>query len=86
VTGAGLHLDHSGVSGKLCPKLCSLSRLQENFDIINDSLDILIDVLGKFGHLLPEHHATVVQVNGGYSSNSFLYLTQMQSCVEAYFS
>lgn len=43
----------------LCwPFLC----LQDNFEVMNDSLDILVDVLGKFGHLLPEQHATIVAV------------------------
>jgi len=38
-------------------------RLQDSFEIMNDSLDILVDVLGKFGHLLPEQHASVVKVS-----------------------
>jgi hypothetical protein len=44
--------------------------LQDNFEVLTDSLDILTDVVAKFGHLLPEQHATIVQLLQPYLDDS----------------
>eukprot|EP00879_Flechtneria_rotunda_P007662 GHRR01008035.1.p1 GENE.GHRR01008035.1~~GHRR01008035.1.p1 ORF type:complete len:648 (+),score=253.35 GHRR01008035.1:1250-3193(+) len=43
---------------------------KETFDVINDSLDILSEVLAKFGHLLLDQHAAIVQTLLPYLDDS----------------
>eukprot|EP00878_Enallax_costatus_P002222 GHUV01002394.1.p1 GENE.GHUV01002394.1~~GHUV01002394.1.p1 ORF type:complete len:958 (+),score=265.35 GHUV01002394.1:286-3159(+) len=49
------------VAALISSKMLEGVQQKDNFDITNDSLDILTDVLGKFGHLLPEQHAMILQ-------------------------
>lgn len=44
--------------------------MQDNFDVTNDSLDILTDVLAKFGHLLADQHALILQTLLPYLDDS----------------
>lgn len=50
--------------------LHALCCCQDNFEVLTDSLDILTDVVAKFGHLLPEQHATIVQLLQPYLDDS----------------
>ncbi|KAF8067210.1 CAND1 [Scenedesmus sp. PABB004] len=55
--GGGLaHPAAALISGRMLDGV----QQKDNFEVLNDSLDILTDTLAKFGHLLPEQHAALV--------------------------
>uniref|UniRef100_A0A383V8K4 TATA-binding protein interacting (TIP20) domain-containing protein n=1 Tax=Tetradesmus obliquus TaxID=3088 RepID=A0A383V8K4_TETOB len=66
---AGGSLAHPAAA-LICSRMLDGVTQKDNFEVLTDSLDILTDVVAKFGHLLPEQHATIVQLLQPYLDDS----------------
>ncbi|KAF6251732.1 armadillo-type protein [Scenedesmus sp. NREL 46B-D3] len=66
---AGGSLAHPAAA-LICSRMLDGVTQKDSFEVLTDSLDILTDVVAKFGHLLPEQHATIVQLLQPYLDDS----------------